>query len=232
MDEPRRGIITGSMFLEFQEDAKGPYLLREKRLEKAQYMCIVWFSPDRYGFDNYIMIFRKIPEKIIEVAEWSGQAGIPVVKDMLDKLFDYYSGRCSNILLGVGRNRSGKQFIDELKRDREHSYNLYRSMIKNTATGVINPEEGICCDDEDKIGLLDRLKYVVTTKIDSFPHDVENIRVVGDEHSIPKKDEAFIMALAGAYRMFREHPYKKPIDESAKRAFAAEMKRPLFRFGP
>jgi len=236
MDEPRRGIITE--LLEFNKNEKGPYLVSEGRIRKGQYICVVWLSPDIYRFSSYIMVFKKEPRIIVQVAEWSDKAGFEHISPMLKKLIKYYAPLyIGDIMLGVGRNSFGEQFIDYLRREPENQYYYYTEARRNTVSGVVDDKSGIYCDEKDRIGLIEELKGAVTkAKIYPFSNSqidaLKNIVVDNNKYILPEKDEAFIMALSGAYRMFKDHPYRKPIDEAAQKAFAAEMKRPLFRFGP
>lgn len=233
MKETKRGIITG--LRQFQEDKEGPYILGEV-YKSAQYIAIVWPAVDIRQYDSYVMVFRKEPRAIIQAAEWSGSIDeLSQIIRPINELLDYYSrGDKYSILLGVGRNTYGERLLnDHLKP--VGGYHFYHSICRDQASGVTKNKDGVLCEEMDRLGLVEGLKEAFGKAIiHPFPNHVnvlKNIVVNKGQCHMPEKEEAYIMALAGAYKMYRDYPYRKPIDMRELADLANDMRRSIYSFG-
>ena len=208
---------------EFYESEDGEYIILEKPKE-AQYLCSVWISPNMYKYNSYIMIFKNTIENITQVAEWADKSEPYQITSALEKLLGYYSSESEKrIIVGIGRNIHGENLINTLAGRPRRQYDFYEEKTRDASTNVISEKTGVIDDDRSKIGLINDLKYAFS-KYKIFPLPGSNISVLKniiidrDKCIIPEKYEAYILALAGACRVLKEHPYRKPVDRTRIKA--------------
>ncbi|MCQ9206460.1 MAG: hypothetical protein NG740_01045 [Omnitrophica bacterium] len=234
MTELLRGNIKDGLGgKEFYEVEKGEYTILEKPKHSTQYLCSVWLSPGIYKFKSYIMVFEKTPGVIRQIAEWADITSPSQIESVFDKLVSYYSYETmQRIMVGVGRNTRGGNLINALAGNPRKQYDLYREKTRDASTGVMEPKAGIIDDDKNRIALIDDLQEAFSNNRiyplpDSNVDVLKNIIVDKEKYTIPEKYEAYILSLAGAYRVFKEHPHRKPVDRTRIKALIQERRQRL-----
>jgi hypothetical protein len=139
---------------------------------------------------------------LVKLEEWSARATIPYIADKLNKIIEYYDYIPKKTKIGIAKNDYGLALLERLRR--KFSVSLYKDPARE--------EEGVYLDNIK--GLLQDLEEIGKTNPVFFTDERKDIfKMVSLQggNITPERYEAYILALAGACKMFKYYRDKAPI---------------------